>query len=296
MPRPSGGLGRGLEALLPVTPVGQPDGPPDSAAGLRQIDVDAIDPNPDQPRHDLQEAELAELQASIQEHGVLQPILVTQRPGSVRYQLIAGERRWQAARRAGLRAVPAIVREISGDQSLVLALVENLQRADLNPLEEAAAFQQLTQEFGLTQDEVAKRAGRSRMAVSNTMRLLALPADIKEHLLAGRLSEGHARALLAAPSVAVQRELAELVLSRSLSVRQLEELVRRRKAEAPAHSQSQPTLPRSPQLTDVEHRLEQQLGTRVEVVQARRGGRLVVHYYSEEQLTDLCDHLLGDTE
>ena len=177
MPRPKGGLGRGLEALLPAAPPETETAADDAAVQL--LDVDAIDPNPQQPRRTFDEEELQELQDSIAEHGVLQPVLVARVPGSSRYQLIAGERRWQAARRANLAQVPAVVREVTRDEYLILALVENLQRTDLNPLEAGAAFRQLIHDFGLTQEEVARQTGRSRMAVSNTMRLLNLSEEIQ---------------------------------------------------------------------------------------------------------------------
>ena len=295
MPRPKGGLGRGLEALLPAAPE---EAAADDAA-VQFLDVDAIDPNPQQPRRSFDEEELQELQDSIAEHGVLQPVLVGRVPGSSRYQLIAGERRWQAARRAGLAQVPAVIREVTGDEYLILALVENLQRTDLNPLEAGAAFRQLIHDFGLTQEEVARQTGRSRMAVSNTMRLLNLSTEIKDYLLQGKLTEGHARALLGASSPADQHELAERVIAEGLSVRQVEELVRRLREAAGRRSRSHPTPTKSPELADIEGRLEQLLGTRVEVVQrrgGRQGGRLVFHYFSDEQLTALCDHLLDDAD
>ena len=295
MPRPKGGLGRGLEALLPAAPE---EMAADDAA-VQFLDVDAIDPNPQQPRRSFDEEELQELQDSIAEHGVLQPVLVGRVPGSSRYQLIAGERRWQAARRAGLAQVPAVIREVTGDEYLILALVENLQRTDLNPLEAGAAFRQLIHDFGLTQEEVARQTGRSRMAVSNTMRLLNLSTEIKDYLLQGKLTEGHARALLGASSPADQHELAERVIAEGLSVRQVEELVRRLREAAGRRSRSHPTPTKSPELADIEGRLEQLLGTRVEVVQrrgGRQGGRLVFHYFSDEQLTALCDHLLDDAD
>ena len=295
MPRPKGGLGRGLEALLPAAP--EETAADDPAVQL--LDVDAIDPNPQQPRRSFDEEELQELQDSITEHGVLQPVLVGRMPGSSRYQLIAGERRWQAARRAGLAQVPAVIREVTGDEYLILALVENLQRTDLNPLEAGAAFRQLIHDFGLTQEEVARQTGRSRMAVSNTMRLLNLSTEIKDYLLQGKLTEGHARALLGASSPADQHELAERVIAEGLSVRQVEELVRRLREAAGRRSRSHPTPTKSPELADIEGRLEQLLGTRVEVVQrrgGRQGGRLVFHYFSDEQLTALCDHLLDDAD
>ena len=284
-----------MEALLPAAPA---ETAADDAA-VQLLDIDAIDPTPHQPRRTLDEAELQELQDSIAAHGVLQPVLVGRVPGSSRYQLIAGERRWQAARRAGLAQVPAVVREVTSDEYLILALVENLQRADLNPLEAAAAFRQLIHDFGLTQEAVARQTGRSRMAVSNTMRLLNLSDKVQEYLQQGQLTEGHARALLGAPSPADQRALAERVIAEGLSVRQVEALVRRLREAAGRRSRSHPDPPKAPELADLEGRLEQLLGTRVEIVQRRgqrQGGRLVFHYFSDEQLTALCDHLLTDTD
>ena len=185
------GLGKGLEALIPT---GQ-----EPAGGVAQVPVAAITPNPMQPRTTIDPDTLAELADSIREHGLLQPLIVTRR-GPEQYQLIAGERRWQAARLAGLASVPAIVKEATPQEVLEIALVENIQRADLNPLEEASAFRQLVDEFGLTQEQVALRVGKSRVAVTNVLRLLRLPAEARQALAGGSIREGHARALLALPT------------------------------------------------------------------------------------------------
>ncbi|MHB8190163.1 MAG: ParB/RepB/Spo0J family partition protein [Ferrimicrobium sp.] len=213
-----GGLGRGLGSLIPVASVV-------SESGLRELAITAIQPNPYQPRHDFDEETLASLSASIAEVGVLQPVLV--RPVDGSYQLIAGERRWRAAKRAGLVTIPAIVQERDDAASLQAAIIENLHRQDLNVFEEGAAFQQLIEEFGLTHDQVATRVGKSRAAISNTLRMLQLPARIQRMVIQGELSAGHARALLGSPDRSFQLKLAETVVRDSLTVRDTEESVRR---------------------------------------------------------------------
>ncbi len=276
------GLGKGLEALIPVA-----QEPP---AGLVQVPVTVITPNPMQPRAALDPDALAELAASIKEHGLIQPLIVT-RQGPERYQLIAGERRWQAARLAGLATVPAIVKEATPQQTLELALVENIQRADLNPLEEAAAFRQLVEEFGLTQEQVAERVGKSRVAVTNTLRLLRLPAEVKQALADGTIQEGHARALLALPTPEAQVAALKTVVGKALSVRQTEELVRRLLAEPPPR---QPKEPADPETQALEKEFRETLGTKVDLYRNRKGqGRLVIHFYSEEELQAIYDAIVG---
>ncbi len=276
------GLGKGLEALIPVAQ--------ELPAGLVQVPVAAISPNPMQPRTALDPEALAELAASIQEHGLLQPLIVT-RQGPDRYQLIAGERRWRAARLAGLATVPAIVKEATPQQVLELALVENIQRADLNPLEEAAAFYQLVQEFGLTQEQVAERVGKSRVAVTNTLRLLRLPAEVKQALADGTVQEGHARALLALPTPEAQVAALKTVIGKALSVRQTEELVRRLLAEPPPQKSGEPA---DPETQALEQEFRDTLGTKVELYRNRKGqGRLVIHFYSEEELQAIYDLIVG---
>ncbi len=277
------GLGRGLEALIPVA-----ETPP---SGLVQVPVSAITPNPMQPRTALDPEALAELAASIRAHGLIQPLIVTQQ-GPERYQLIAGERRWQAARMAEMVTVPVIVKEATPQQVLELALVENIQRADLNPLEEASAFRQLVEEFGLTQEQVADRVGKSRVAVTNTMRLLRLPAEIKQALADGTIHEGQARALLALPTAAAQIGAFKTVVHKALSVRQTEELVRRLLAGPATKREAQPT---SPEAQALEREFRETLGTKVNLYRNRRGrGRLVIHFYSEEELQTIYDVIVGD--
>ena len=275
------GLGRGLEALIPAAA--------EAAGGLVQVPVSAITPNPMQPRTALEPEALAELAASIREHGLIQPLVVTQQ-GPERYQLIAGERRWQAARLAGLATVPAIVKEATPQQVLELALVENIQRADLNPLEEAAAFRQLVDEFGLSQEQVAERVGKSRVAVTNTLRLLRLPAEVKQALADGTIQEGHARALLGLPTSQAQVTAVQLVVKRALSVRQTEELVRRM-VEPP---QPKPVEPPQPEARSLEEQFRARLGTKVQLYRNRKGrGRLVIHFYSEEELQAIYETIVG---
>ncbi len=205
------GLGRGLSVLIPAEEA-------DESPGLLTVPLDRIVPNPHQPRLSFPEASLSELVASIREHGILQP-LVVRRDAGAGWQIIAGERRWRAAKLAGLTEVPVVVKDVAPQQMLELALVENVQRADLNPLEEALAYQQLSEEFGLSQTEIARRVGKSRVAITNTLRLLQASRSVQQALLAGDISEGHARALLGLPEHA-QEEALQVVLARQLTVRQ----------------------------------------------------------------------------
>jgi len=276
------GLGKGLEALIPLG-----DTP---ASAMVNVPVAAITRNPMQPRGALDPDAMAELAASIREHGLIQPLVVTQQ-GPERYQLIAGERRWQAAKAAGLATVPVIIKEATPQQMLELALVENIQRADLNPLEEAMAFRQLVDEFEMTQEQVADRVGKSRVAVTNTLRLLRLPAAAKQALLEGSIREGHARALLTLPTKEAQVAALKTVTSRGLSVRQTEELVRRLMAEP---EPPKPAEPVSPELQSLEDDFRETLGTKVNLYRNRKGqGRLVIHFYGEEELQSLYDVIVG---
>ncbi len=282
MSRKRKGLGRGLGALLP---------PGDEAGqGILYVPVEAIQPNPRQPRQHIDPEALQELAASIREHGILQPLIVSrgEQPGT--YVLVAGERRWRAARAAGLERVPVIVREMSERERLEWALVENVQRADLNPLEEAEAYRQLHEEFGLSHAEIAQRVGKSRVAVTNTLRLLKLSEPVKAALLAGEIQEGHARALLRL-SPEDQVWALEQIRRKGLTVRQTEDLVRRR-ARPARPSPAAPSRPQDPLLQDAVRRLEERLGTRVEVRGNRDRGRIVLHFYSQEELQHLLDRLL----
>ncbi len=275
------GLGRGLEALIPVA---------DEQEGAIRVAVTAITPNPMQPRTTLHPEALAELAASIREHGLIQPLIVTQQ-GPERYQIIAGERRWQAARMAGLATVPVIVKEATAQQSLEMALVENIQRADLNPLEEASAFRHLVDEFGLTQEQVAERVGKSRVAVTNTLRLLRLPVEVKQALADGTIREGHARALMGLPNRDAQIAALSTVMNKALSVRQTEELVRRTLAP-PEQKGRRPSV--SPDVQALEDKFRETLGTKVSLHRNRQGrGRLVIYFYAEEELQAIYDAIVG---
>ena len=274
MARP-GGLGKGLGALIP-------QGAPESGGGLQQLAIGAIKPNRHQPRDHFDEESLASLADSIREVGVLQPVLV--RETGEGYELIAGERRWRAARRVGLQTVPAIVRGVDDAASLQQALVENVQREQLNPLEEAAAYQQLIEDFQLTHDEVAKRVGKSRATISNTLRLLQLPPSVQRLLQQGSLRMGHARALLGTPDRAFQEQLAKRAAGEDLSVRDVEQAVRLRE-ETPEKraARAQPRL-RPPGLLELEELLGDHLETRVQVSMGPKRGRVVIEFATLEDL------------
>ena len=283
-PRKSG-LGRGLEALIP--PVGE-DGVA-AAQGVIEAPLASISPNPHQPRAPIRDQDLVELAASIQEHGVIQPLVVNRVPAG--YQLIAGERRWRAARLAGLSTVPVVVKDVAPSEMLELALVENLQRADLNALEEAMAYRQLTEECGLTQEQVARRVGKSRVAVSNTLRLLKAARGVQEALLEGRISEGHARALLGLEQAEAQEAALKTVLKRELNVRQTEELVRRLLGLRQQEPRAAPEV--SPETRALEARFREVLGTKVNLTRKGDRGRIVIHFYSEEELDALYERIVG---
>lgn len=296
------GLGRGLGALImdtAVTSVAPEVAAQAEAGGVRLIDIDWLLPNPRQPRTSFDPAALEELAASIRAHGVIQPLVVTAADQPGRYWLVAGERRWRAARIAGLREVPVIVREATPQQLMEWALVENVQRADLNPIEEAAAFQTLMTEFGLTQAEVAERVGKSRPAIANAVRLLSLPLEAQQAVIDGQITAGHARALLGlSDPEAIRRALSE-VIRRELSVRQTEALVRRM-SEPPAKPAST-EAEEDPQLRShlryMEDRFRSVLGTKVSLSRNPDGaGKLVVHFYSDEDLEAIFRLITGEED
>lgn len=274
------GLGRGLGALIPQTS-------PAGAAPV-EIPISRIRGNPYQPRQRLEQRALESLAASIAIHGVLQPVLVTEVLDG--YQLVAGERRVRAAQMAGLDRVPAIVRQMAQRDQLAIAIVENVQRADLNAIEEAHAYRQLADEFGLTQEEIATRVGRARSTVANTLRLLDLEGPVQQALADGSIAEGHARALAGA-SPAGQRQLVEAVIARDLSVRQTEELVRRLR-ERPVRD-AMPPADSNVEMDRLEEDLRRALGTKVLLARSRKGGRIVIEYYSDEEFSRLFDRLTG---
>jgi ParB family transcriptional regulator, chromosome partitioning protein len=281
------GLGRGLSALIPGDVAGLEQG-----SALVEVPLSDVVPNRYQPRAGFDEDALATLTASVRELGVLQPVLL--RPvGDGTYELIAGERRWRAAKRAGLQTIPALVRDVDDTTSLEHALVENLQRTDLNPLEEAAAYQQLIEEFGLTHEQVAMRVGRSRAAISNTLRLFQLPPAIQKLVAEGRLSAGHARAVLGTPDRAFQESLARRAVADGLSVREVEDAVRARSEPeaglddegAPAAEGTPATRPGRPAgLVDLEELFSEHLETRVKIRMRGRRGQLVIDFADLEDL------------
>jgi ParB family chromosome partitioning protein len=284
MPHKSG-LGRGLGALIPGGESALAEG------GSNLVAVELISPNPRQPRSNFDPVELEELTASIREHGVLQPLIITPGDASGEYVLIAGERRLQAAKLAGLASVPVLVRQASDQQRLELAIIENVQRTDLHPLEEAEAYRQLAEDFGLSHEAIAARVGKSRVAVTNTLRLLKLPDSVKNALIERRITEGHARALLALLTPEAQTAALRTVLSQELNVRQTEELGRKLSGEKPP-VKPKPTLP--PDIAALEERLRTCLGTKVTLRVGRKGGTMVIHYYSDEELDALLGRLLKE--
>lgn len=330
MTQPKRGLGRGLDALFggaatapagepaerreeppaaaPATPAERreeplappvattlPQSPPARRGGPEQLDIDLIAPNPEQPRTNFEPEKLRELSDSIREHGIIQPLVVS-RDKDGGYRLIAGERRLQAARLAGLETVPVVIREAADHELLELALIENIQRADLNPVEEAMAYRRLVEEYGLTQEEVARRVGKNRATVANALRLLQLESEIRRSLVAGEISEGHARALLGLPEGRGRVNAWRDVVKRKLSVRDTESYVRRQLAGAPATASTPgaQTARRDSALADIEARLRRALSTRVKVEPQKKGAKIVIECYSSEEFENVVSTLLGE--
>lgn len=326
MTQPKRGLGRGLDALFggaatappghreeppaaapepaagtreepPVAPVATalPPGAPARRGGPEQLDIDLIAPNPEQPRTNFEPEKLRELSDSIREHGIIQPLVVS-RDEDGGYRLIAGERRLQAARLAGLETVPVVIREAADHELLELALIENIQRADLNPVEEAMAYRRLVEEYGLTQEEVARRVGKNRATVANALRLLQLESEIRRSLVAGEITEGHARALLGLPEGRGRVNAWRDVVKRKLSVRDTESYVRRQLAGAPATASAPgaQTARRDAALADIEARLRRALSTRVKVEPQKKGAKIVIECYSSEEFENVVSTLLGE--
>lgn len=278
--RPQTGLGRGLASLIPQR---------DEASAAVDLPISAIERNPYQPRQAVEQASIAELAASVGEHGVLQPILVTQT--ATGYRLIAGERRLRAAEMAGLDRIPAVVRAATDTEQLAWALIENLQRADLNAIEEAHAFQRLIDEFGLSHEDIAHRVGRARSTVTNTLRLLELAGSVQEAIQRGQITEGHGRAIAGVTDHELQLSLLGLIISRGLSVRQAEELVRR--ARTAAGPVDRPRAVAAPDIERLETGLREALATKVTLSSARKGGRITIEYYDEDDLERLYERLTG---
>ena len=277
-------LGRGLDALLPATkPAAMPE-----MLEVQHLRVDAIVPNRYQPRQTFSPEELAELTVSLKQNGLLQPILV-RRKGDGIYELISGERRWRAAKDAGLETIQAVIRNCGDEESVVLALVENLQRADLNPMEMARAYHRMMNEFGLTQDIIAQRVGCERSSIANVVRLVNLPSQIQLLIEANQLSIGHAKVILSLPGQNEQLRVAQLVVSKALSVRQTEKLI---ESSPAAKKRETKELRRTP-WSNVEERLQKRLGTKVKIQKGKRGGKIVIHYFSSPELDGILETLLN---
>ncbi len=276
-------LGRGLDALLPsAKPTAMPELPE-----VQHLRVDAIVPNRFQPRQTFAPDELAELTASLKQSGLLQPILV-RRKGDGMYELISGERRWRAAKDAGLETIQALIRNCGDEESIVLALVENLQREDLNPIETARAYHRMMTEFSLTQETIAQRVGCERSSIANVVRLLNLPADVQQLIEAEQLSLGHAKVILGLSDPVEQSRVAQAVVAKNLSVRETEHILE--SAVLPRKRRSKDV--RSTPFSDVESRLQKRLGTKVTIINGRRGGKVIIHYFSPSELDGILENIL----
>jgi len=279
------GLGKGLDALIPGS------FEPESTNGAQQIPIDSISPNPSQPRAQFDDDSLTDLSNSIIEHGIIQPLILTPGETEGQYILIAGERRLRAAELSGLDSVPAIVREASELERLQLALIENIQRENLSPLESANAYQKLKDDFSLSHDEISTKVGKSRSTITNTLRLLKLPEEILESLHSGAISEGHARAILGLPSKKGQIAAFKTVLGNGLNVRQTEDLVKKLSGKKPDKKPVKKAIP--PEIKSLENSLRSSLGTKVSLKHSGKGGTIVIHYYSEEELDSLIERFKG---
>ena len=274
-------LGRGLSALIPDAPAA----PPAASERALEVDIDLLRPNKFQPRTHMDDGRIEELSRSIRSNGVIQPIVV--RKADSGYEIIAGERRWRASQRAGLLKVPIVVRDMPDDKLLAAALIENIQRENLNPIEEAHAYRRLADEFGMTQEQIAESVGKDRSSVANYVRLLRLPPEIRDHVGAGSLSMGHARALLGLPDDAAQLRIGRDVVARGLSVRETETLVKRTVAPPPEKQDEQKDV----HTRAAEERLRFALGTRVRIVRKGKGGRLEIDFGDENELHRLYEQL-----
>jgi len=281
------GLGRGLQALIVDTEISaiEPESGP-SKDGVSYIDINEIKPNRNQPRKLFDADRLQELADSIQEHGVIQPLIV--RSVDNGYELVAGERRWRAARLAGLKAVPCLLRELTEEENALIAIIENMQREDLNPIEEAEGLNRMIDAFGLTQEQVSKSVGKSRPYITNSLRLLKLPIEIKDMLSQGTLTPGHGRALLAMSDPKVQLIVAQKIVSDGLSVRAVEAMVQKKQGtKTPAHKHAE----RDANMLQLERDLKEILGTKVKINMAGKKGRIEIEYYSREELERLIELL-----
>ena len=285
-------LGKGINALIPDFEMGVPESHENGPAKNTELLIDEISPNRFQPRKYFDDDKLEELVTSIRDNGVLQPIVVQKVEAG--YKLVVGERRWRASKKAGLKKIPAVIREVTGAQALELAIIENIHRQDLNPIEEADAYARLADEFALTQEMIAKRVGKSRTAVANTLRLLKLSRNIKEDLISGKISMGHARALLGLDNAGQMEALRKEIFKQDLTVRQTESRVSRLKqsvSKKPVSLVSKKNI----FIKDLEKEFERRLGTKVDIKPAKKGGKLVVTYYSDDDLDRIKD-LIGQSK
>jgi ParB family chromosome partitioning protein len=285
-------LGKGINALIPDFEMGVPESHENGPAKNTELLIDEISPNRFQPRKYFDDDKLEELVTSIRDNGVLQPIVVQKVEAG--YELVVGERRWRASKKAGLKKIPAVIREVTDAQALELAIIENIHRQDLNPIEEADAYARLADEFALTQEMIAKRVGKSRTAVANTLRLLKLSRNIKEDLISGKISMGHARALLGLDNAGQMEALRKEIFKQDLTVRQTESRVSRLKqsvSKKPVSLVSKKNI----FIKDLEKEFERRLGTKVDIKPAKKGGKLVVTYYSDDDLDRIKD-LIGQSK
>jgi ParB family chromosome partitioning protein len=273
-------LGKGLSALFPETVISEDD------RGFFYCPIESISPNPHQPRQNFSDSEMTELANSIKEKGIIQPILVSRAEDG--FQLIAGERRWRAAQKAGLDKIPAWIRDVSPAEALELALIENIQREDLNPIEEASAYQEMIQKFNLRQEALSKKIGKDRSTIANLLRLLKLPAIIQQDLIDGQLTTGHARVLVSIESPLIQKEIRDLTIKKSLSVRQIEALVKKILAKKP----ESPKNEKGYYIESLAKDLQKSLGTKVAIKRSGEKGRIIIEFYSDEDLGRLIDQLM----
>jgi len=281
-------LGKGINALIPNFGTEGPTAT--STTGMVELLVDEVSPGETQPRKDFNDLKLKELENSIRENGVIQPIVVQKRGDG--YEIICGERRWRACRKAGLKKIPAIIREASGTQSLQMALIENIHRQDLNPIEEAEAYKRLSNEFGLTQEVIAQRVGKNRATVANYLRLLKLSKGFQDDLIIGRLTMGHARAMLALETEREMEEARRVVIKQNMNVRQLEFFIRSKKNPAGAKPKEK-IVNKDIFIKDLEKEFQRHLGTKVEITPAKKGGKLIVSYYSNDDLNRIRDMIVS---
>ncbi len=285
-------LGRGLKALIPVS---EKKTATAAVGGIFLCPLNHLVPNEEQPRQSFDEDKLRELTESVRSKGVIQPLVVRALDSgeSGRFQIVVGERRWRAARLAGLNRVPVVVKDVSDAEMLEIALIENIQREDLNPIEEAGAYLQLIEEHGLNQDQLAKRVGRKRSTVANTLRLLKLPDEIQKHLMIGEITMGHARAILGLDSSSAQMALARKVVDEGLSVRSCEQMVCNRAKRSERQRKSSRAVKLDPSRRRLVEDLQRRFGTKVDLQQSRRGGKVVIHYYSDRELDRIIQVIQG---